>query len=121
MQPELEIIPTKCSVCFGNGKVHDAVCGKCKGQGKYKNPRNHPLCGSDEVFVGNQQGAEPCNYLRGLKTMRLVQPAFDIDANRLKESENCWAVIMNQSDASEYNRIMERRLSEIRAGIKRST
>jgi len=118
MQPELEITPTRCSSCCGAGKVHDTTCNKCKGQGKYKDPRRHPLCGPDEVFVGNQQGAEPRHYLRGLKTMRVVQPAFDIDGNRLEERENCWAVIMNKSDQAAYNRIMEHRLSETRMGIK---
>jgi len=115
---ELEIIPTRCPYCNGKGKTNDAECIRCNGTGSYKDSRKHPLCGPDEVFVGNQQGNKPRRYLLSLKTMRLVQPAFDINANRLEEWENCWAIIMNKSDSAAYNRIMERRLSETCRGIK---
>lgn len=73
--------------------------------------RNHPEKKPNERFIGNQDGKVIGSHLHEFESLRLAQPAFDIEGKRLPD--NYYAIFLDQKDYGKYNRIMENRLSSI--------
>lgn len=74
----------------------------------------HIECRKGEHYVGNQEGNVVKEHLRGLKSLRLVQPAYALDGEEL---EDHYAMFMDGDDLRRYNSIMDRRISDIRRGV----
>lgn len=74
--------------------------------------KNHPEASHDETFLGNVLGPLPA-HLSGIAGMRLGAVAFDIAGGRLDSAYR--PVIGDAPAVSAHNRIMEARLSAIRA------
>ena len=67
----------------------------------------------DEVFLGNTNDGIG-NYLAGLKTIRLGTQAYSIHGDALGDEYR--PLIINRSEIPAYDKIMEARLSRVRAG-----
>lgn len=75
-------------------------------------PTRHPPLNSDEKFLGNTESNELPEHLKHIVGLRLATPAYDLNGEELP---GYYAMIANPSAAEQYSRIMEARLSAIRA------
>ena len=76
----------------------------------------HPPLLPGEKFLGNTTSKKLPEYLKSVKGILFVRPAYDIDGKKLS---GYYAMVAETPEAAEqYNRIMEARLSAIRTGIQ---
>ena len=73
----------------------------------------HPPIHKGEKFLGNQRGSQLAPHLSHIKGIRMAQPAYDLDGEKIP---GYFAMMADPSAAEEYNRVMESRLSAIRRG-----
>ena len=76
--------------------------------------------GRNEIFLGNTRTDNPStnrDYLSHLKTLRLGKQALDLDGKPIDPSEYV-PLFVHKSEIDEYNRVMEKQVSNIRNGIK---
>jgi hypothetical protein len=75
--------------------------------------KKHPEPRRGEMFLGNQQGLELSESLKGIEGLRLASPAYDLDG---KTITGYFALMASPAAAERYNRIKEAELSAIRQG-----
>lgn len=71
---------------------------------------------NNEVWLGNHDLSKSLDHLKGLKTLRLGEQAYDYDGHKLSP-EYYRPLFVAQEEEGEYDRIMIERIRRIRGFI----